>query len=309
MDDRPKRRWFRFSLRTLFVVVALLCAWLAIETNRAQTQRRAVEMIVRHQGRVVYHHQRPQGTRGAAKLDLEVRAPRWLRDLVGDDYFRSVCGVTLDQPDSAPLTDDDWSLLGKLTSLEMLTLHNQTLGDANLESLKHLTKLQVLTMTGGDLTERGIPMIARFEKLWFLQLGTAQRGSWTSKSSKFRPSPLCDDSLAAIANLRDLEYLFIAGSRTTDAGLAALRQFKKLAHLDLNFTDTGDKAVDYLLTLPLIDVNLCNTQLTNQGVRRLAAIPSVTQLYGVPLDAETETLLSSRRATKTKQPQTTTNPP
>jgi hypothetical protein len=28
MDDTKKRRWFRFSLRTLFVLVTVLCIWL-----------------------------------------------------------------------------------------------------------------------------------------------------------------------------------------------------------------------------------------------------------------------------------------
>ena len=28
MINRPKRRWFRFSLRTLFVVVTVFCVWL-----------------------------------------------------------------------------------------------------------------------------------------------------------------------------------------------------------------------------------------------------------------------------------------
>src|SRR5262245_37651668 len=43
----PRRRRFRFSLRTLFVVVTVLCVLLGREVNRVQEQRRAVEMIER----------------------------------------------------------------------------------------------------------------------------------------------------------------------------------------------------------------------------------------------------------------------
>lgn len=33
MTPAPKRRWFRFSLRTLFVVVTVFCSWLGYELN------------------------------------------------------------------------------------------------------------------------------------------------------------------------------------------------------------------------------------------------------------------------------------
>ena len=32
-ETKPKRRWFRFSLRTLFVLVTLLCIWLGYQVN------------------------------------------------------------------------------------------------------------------------------------------------------------------------------------------------------------------------------------------------------------------------------------
>jgi hypothetical protein len=41
MTPAPNRRWFRFSLRTLFVVVTILGCWLAYEFNWIR-QRRAV---------------------------------------------------------------------------------------------------------------------------------------------------------------------------------------------------------------------------------------------------------------------------
>jgi hypothetical protein len=41
MTPATKRRWFRFSLRTLFVVVTLLCCWLGYQLNWIR-QRHAV---------------------------------------------------------------------------------------------------------------------------------------------------------------------------------------------------------------------------------------------------------------------------
>src|SRR5262245_27202765 len=32
-ESRPKRRWFRFSLRTLFILIALIACWLAYSVH------------------------------------------------------------------------------------------------------------------------------------------------------------------------------------------------------------------------------------------------------------------------------------
>ena len=34
--SKPRRRWFQFSLRTLFVLVTVLCVWLAVTVERVR---------------------------------------------------------------------------------------------------------------------------------------------------------------------------------------------------------------------------------------------------------------------------------
>lgn len=46
MHDKPPRRWFRFSLRTMFIVVTALCCWLAWEC-RVVRQRQALLREIR----------------------------------------------------------------------------------------------------------------------------------------------------------------------------------------------------------------------------------------------------------------------
>ena len=78
---KPRRRWFQFSLRTLFVLLTVLCVWLAVTVNRARKQREAVAAIEAVGGMVLYEHQYD---------DSEPPGPKWLRELVGDEYFVSV---------------------------------------------------------------------------------------------------------------------------------------------------------------------------------------------------------------------------
>jgi hypothetical protein len=42
---RPCRRWLRFSLRTMLVVVTLLGVWLGVKVEQARRQKRAVDTL------------------------------------------------------------------------------------------------------------------------------------------------------------------------------------------------------------------------------------------------------------------------
>ena len=52
-----RRRWFRFSLRMLLVVVTVLCVWLGFKVNAARRQKEAVEAILKAGGQVSYDYQ------------------------------------------------------------------------------------------------------------------------------------------------------------------------------------------------------------------------------------------------------------
>jgi len=51
---RMKSRWFRFSLRTLLLLIAALCVWLGIQVNAARRQKDAVAAILNTGGAVHY---------------------------------------------------------------------------------------------------------------------------------------------------------------------------------------------------------------------------------------------------------------
>jgi len=78
---KPRRRWLQFSLRTLFLVVMMLCVWLAVITKQTRDQRLSVEAIRKVGGDVVYAHVLEQS---------DPPGPGWLRRLIGDEYFFSV---------------------------------------------------------------------------------------------------------------------------------------------------------------------------------------------------------------------------
>lgn len=77
MTPAPKRRWFRFSLATLFVVVTLLGSWLGWNVRTVRQRRDMIESI-EHRGGTLFL----VGDRSRYKEAPEVPLVRqWLGDV------------------------------------------------------------------------------------------------------------------------------------------------------------------------------------------------------------------------------------
>lgn len=117
-DSKPRRRWLQFRLRTIFVLLTILGLWLGVQANRAQRQRRAVDAILDRGGQVQYDYEFDEdGHEIWLAEPPEPPGPKWLRTLVGDDYFRTVVDVTF-----RTATDADMEGLAALTDLIELDL-------------------------------------------------------------------------------------------------------------------------------------------------------------------------------------------
>ena len=110
-ESQKHRRFrpFRFTLRTLFVLMAIASIWIGLKVNAVRRQQAVVAELSKMQIMVHYDHQHdalpPQqlALRGSAfgpmafpnQPTTTPNAPRWIRGLIGDDYFQTVTAVTL----------------------------------------------------------------------------------------------------------------------------------------------------------------------------------------------------------------------
>jgi hypothetical protein len=89
--SNPKRRWFRFSLRTLLVFVTIASAgfgWLATKVRAKQREREAVRALLELDCDIVYAGQ-PFSEDGIMWDDYRVpRGPKWLRNILGTNSSR-----------------------------------------------------------------------------------------------------------------------------------------------------------------------------------------------------------------------------
>jgi len=168
-------RWrFQFSIRSLLVlvvVVALPFSWLAVEMRAARKQKEAVAAIEKLHGTLFWD--RPA-------------VPRWLRSLLGDDFFDNVDSIFLFGPktgnawlenldglsrlktlalDRTQITDADLGRLEGLSHLQELLLERTEITDIGLEKLKGWSQLQKLSLYGTKVTDAGLEHLGELKLL------------------------------------------------------------------------------------------------------------------------------------------------
>ncbi|HJN08885.1 MAG: hypothetical protein QGG09_19600 [Pirellulaceae bacterium] len=123
MTTRPKRRFLRFSLRAMLVVLTVFSVWLGVQVNRARNQRAAVNWVTKNGGEVEYDW--------TFNSKLEPPGPRWLRQKIGDEYFQSVVQVLVGRSEV-----HDLSPLVKLPALKQLAIINTPVSDEEVSNLQ-----------------------------------------------------------------------------------------------------------------------------------------------------------------------------
>jgi hypothetical protein len=269
MRETPVKRrpWFRYSMRTLLILVTVAAIWFGLLAQSARKQREAVQAVLAAGGSVQYDYQR----RGPQS---EPRGQRWLRKLIGDEYFQEVVGVVV-QSNSA---DDELLLqIGKLHNLESLTVgaldsNNQRITDAGLRHIGQAKRLRSLNIGFTKVTDQGLGYLAGLPALVHLDLSSTS---------------ISDDGLIALKPLKELYSLTASGTNITDRGLSVLVEVANLGELNLaetRITDEGLTSIVKLPTLTRLRIDQLNyrrsepPRITDEGMKYIAQLTDLREL-------------------------------
>ena len=154
----PKRRWYQYSLRTLFVVmtlVAVLVTWLrVIPVQRQQAAVRTVQRLGGH-----WWYDEPSQD--------ESWIIRKLRDYLPRDYIDDVIGIGFE---GCKATDADLESIQGAVHLKSLWIGNNPITDAGLEYLAGLTEMESLNLDRTQVTDAGLTHLRGLRRLQGLYL-------------------------------------------------------------------------------------------------------------------------------------------
>jgi hypothetical protein len=149
---QPKRRWLRYSLRTLLVLVTIASAgfgWLGLKVRAKHWEREAVKAIEKLGGAVAYDYECDHD--GNWMEHSTPTGPVWLRMILGDAFFANVDTATF----GPQTTDEDLRCLAALDQLKRLYLRRTQVTDAGLVHLRGLTHLKEVWVFGTQVTGTG----------------------------------------------------------------------------------------------------------------------------------------------------------
>jgi len=155
---RPWRRFLRFSVRVLMVLVLVIGGGLGWLVRSAHIQRDAVAAI-KSAGGSAKHDWESVGYHGV--LLGHPPGPRWLSRFIGVDYFGRIADAWF----GYSATDAQIAPVAQLDRLEYLWLHRTQVTDSGLTHLMGLTKLRSLDLGGTRVSDAGLALLKGLTEL------------------------------------------------------------------------------------------------------------------------------------------------
>lgn len=204
---KPKRRWLRFSLRSLLLAMLGLCVLLGWKVEKTKRQREAVAWVRKMEGEVQYSAAYALSN---SRFRMPQHPPTWLEKRFGVDFFDTIALVEF-------VESDEWSGPNRLT---------------NISKLAALTDLRELTLVGTKVVD--LSPVSRMTDMKVLNLKATDGWGWDR--NKETHSALAD--VSPLRKMTQLEYLYLRDTSVAD--LTPLRNMTHLRGLDLGGTLVTD---------------------------------------------------------------------
>ena len=219
-SPRILARLYRFRLRTLIIVISMLAIWLGLLTYRAETQRKAVEVIERAGGKVSEY------SRGfTVKF-----APKWIQELAGEHYFFTAKSVQFSSVQSNSIFPEliDWT--------------PSPISRETIRAISRLPHISSLTFDHNPVRFNDIAELTELTSLKVLQLSFAPDSSFRDTSQLLR-----------LSQFIELRTLIISELPKVSGQLSFLRNLSKLKHLTIESAQLGQEDLKHIGTLSKLE--------------------------------------------------------
>lgn len=202
---------------------------------------------------IVHASLRGTGLRYLADL-TKVRSIAIVESQIKRDAFQHMRQISDIDIRFVPIVDADIEPLAGSTKINRLRLFSTDLTDGCLEYLADLPNLDELMLVDSQVRGTGFSHLKGLENLSILDLSG---------------SAINDEGLAQLPALPALRQLSLAGTKITGKGLEHLKVLPALRSLDLSRCQLGDDDLAALRGLTLYQLNLVETQVTDEAKAEL----------------------------------------
>ncbi len=181
------------------------------------------------------------------------------------------------------VSDGSLEIVSRMPALEALDIAHTEVTDVGLDNLITLVNLRELSLGRGRLTNAGLAMLRMLPELRYLDLSGARPVPPDAPNGRSTGSGIPEETLKAIAGLRELRVLYLGYSAITPDGLRTLSSLQKVERLGLQGCSRVDDAALAELSkwtnLRYLDIQ--ETPVTEQGLAALrSAKPGIRILSG-----------------------------
>ncbi|MBN1796936.1 MAG: peptidylprolyl isomerase [Spirochaetales bacterium] len=164
-------------------------------------------------------------------------------------------------------TDDSFANIKYLRNLLYLSLENANLKNKDLEHVKDLTGLKLLSLKEVyDINSDGIKHLKDLINLEYLDVSNTD---------------LTNEGLQYFASMKKLKYLDLRDTHVSGIGLKHIKDLKELRYLDLSETRVSNAGLEYvsnLTDLETLVLILCKN-FNDNGIKHLARLKKLKYLY------------------------------
>ncbi|QDT95739.1 leucine-rich repeat domain-containing protein [Gimesia aquarii] len=324
--EKPSRYWF--NLRKLFVVLSLAAVFILIPFVMEQWRsRNLVKTIRSHGGQVQFGHgnciygicsiphpKLAEFTGAIGSISIANSEDYPVNDAFIDSLGKQphLYGLTLGNKENptqltdrglaaltkypliqlgvtgGSITDAGCNVLGNLTTLKTLMLHDLSFTGEQFDCAPKLKNLNFLYLSDVKITDSGMENLASLPGLSYFDIDNTQferdalrHLSKLKKLSslRLRNSKIEPDTLKHLAGLKTLNYLTLKGKWVNDEHVRQLANLTQLKVLSLNSTQVADQGLIPLLNMKSLDsLSLTNSHITDEGLRHLTRLESLSRL-------------------------------
>ena len=253
------KRFSRFSLRTLLILVTAACIFLGMKMSKVHKQNQVVDTIGKLGGKVLFKYENKECV--SANRPSGFWSQSWLRRITTSNFFREAVKVDLsaehfsENPD-LQVTDAHIAILPNAPTLEVILLaHREKISDESLKYIAQLKRLRIITLGSTGVEGRGLRHLVALPKLEGLHLAFL---------------PLSDADILPLASASNLKWINLNHTNISDNGLSTVGKLASLEKLYLNSTEITDAGLTKLYGLSQLRIiMLGNTNVTNKGFDNL----------------------------------------